>query len=144
MSETVTIACKLPNGMVLRLFQMTERAEQVLGGGQRKVKQAALIDRAPITIKGCATPFGVALQTFGGYALTTGVDKEFWEEWVKQNADSDILKNNLMFVQGDEYRAADQAKEQAEITSGLQPLNPDKDIRAPKRVTKDDSKHLAA
>lgn len=144
MSETVTIACKLPNGILLRLFNMTERAEQVLGGGSRKVKQAAQTDHPPVKIKGCAAPFGVAIQTFGGYALTPGVSKEFWDEWCKQNHDSDLLKNNLLFAQGSEHFAADQGKEQAEVTSGLQPLNPDKDIRAPRRVTKDDGKELAA
>lgn len=96
-SSTVTIGCKLPNGIILR----------VASG-------------ASVTLNGAN-----ASRIVGGYGLTPDVDKGFWEAWKKEYATFEPLKNDLIFVQDSASKAEGQAREQADVKSGLEPLNKD-------------------
>jgi len=133
--ETVTVACKLPNGLKLQLYRQEEGYEPVQGGGTRKIVRHVPVDE-PVTVFGPATPVGQAPRTliFGGYALTPNVSKEFMDEWLQQNQKLDAVKNGLIFVQKDTHAAQDQATEQKSVKSGLEPLHPDpkKEPRTPK------------
>lgn len=121
--ETVTVACKLPSGVILRLFKMQDVDEQVMGGGVRTVQKAFPDTEAGIVvIKGCAMRDNAPLLNAGGYALTRKVSKDFWEEWCRQNSDSDLLRNHVLYAEGDRERASDRGEEQAEVRSGLHPL----------------------
>jgi hypothetical protein len=122
-TDTVTIACKLPAGVVLRLFQWIEGTEPVQGGGTRPVKIADEIDR--FVLKGCAVqnPNFMPTPGAGGYALTHGCQRAFWDAWVAANGDSPLLRNNLVFAASSDARATDQAKEQREVKSGLEPID---------------------
>jgi len=125
-SKTVTVGCKMPGGLVLRLFQMNTEHEQVMGGGSREVKVARMKDEA-VRINGCAVPIGGPQpkhMIIGGYGLTHGVDAEFFAEWMRQNAESKLVKNNMIFVASSRDAAESKAEEQAEIKSGLEPLDP--------------------
>lgn len=133
---TVTVACKLPNGIILRLFAMQDAEELVMGGGVRSIKKAILTDQEPVEIKGCAAPFGSPILLVGGYALTPNVDAQFYAQWLKQNSDSDLIKNRVIFAQETRDHLEGQANEQAEILSGLQPLTRSEDggdVRDPNR-----------
>lgn len=125
MTNTVTVACKLPSGIILRVFQMVEHSEPVMGGGSKKVKVAHQMGKS-VRIRGFAVPFGAtpAVPIVGGYGLTPNVDAEFFDLWLKQNADSEIVQNNLIFAHEKQADAAAQAAEQAEIRSGLEPIDP--------------------
>jgi hypothetical protein len=70
MTDAVTIACKLPNGLVLRLSAAGRRT------GPRYV------------VKGSE----------GGYALTEGIPKDFWERWLRQNKDAPCVVKKLVFA----------------------------------------------
>lgn len=135
MSGTVTIGCKLPNGLVLRIFRMEEEAEPVMGGGSRMRKVARQIGEA-IEVKGYSKPFGEEprAQIIGGYALTPGIDGDFWELWWNQNQSSAIVRNGLIFAHDRTEDTAAQAKEQKATWDGLAPLIPDVDRRIPKRI----------
>lgn len=151
--ETVTVACKLPSGLLLRVFDFEEIMEPVLGGGTRTSKRAVLRGE-PIRINGNAVPFGeipdgedwtIAKKKgdlfTNGYGITRGVPKDFWELWLRQNAESPMVKNNLVFAVSSVERARDQAKDQSSsVWSGFEPLIPNEgktvDRRAPKRVQK--------
>jgi len=133
--ETVTVACKLPHGLMLRLFEMVDAPEPISGGGMKMVPRARQIGRA-ITVRGTALPFG-KLPDFkieGGYAMTEGVDADFWDQWLKANADSDVVRNGLIFASPRIGHAIGQAREQEEVRSGLEPLLLDRDPRAPKSL----------
>ena len=124
---TVTVACKLPNGLILRVFDMVDRDEPVMGGGMRKVKVAQ--ERpAQVTIKGNAHPQNAAPRApiIGGFALTQGVDKEFWDLWLAQNKDSDVVRNRLIFAHENTAKTEDaaRAKDNAKNRSGFERLNP--------------------
>jgi len=96
MGTTVTVACKLPHGLIIKT-------------GDKSVTLAGANSSAII----------------GGYGLTP-VDKDFYDAWRKEYANFAPLKNELIFVQESRAKAEGQAKEQAEVKSGLEPLDPTK------------------
>lgn len=126
---TVTIACKLPSGLLLRVFKMEESQEPVMGGGFRSVKVARQVGET-VRINGCAHPQDKApLQPIvqgTGYALTPGVDKEFWDTWLAQNKDLMAVRNGLIFAHEKEASTVAEAREKKSVRSGLERLDPDK------------------
>jgi len=125
--ETLTIACKLPHGLVLRLWQMVDVDQPVMGGGIRTVREARPdIDKGRVLIGGVAAPFGQspASQISFGYALTPNVDAEFWNEWLRQNAQSDVVKNKLIFAVPKPVDIPTRTRELENNKSGLEPLDP--------------------
>ena len=123
--RTVTVASKLPYTMILRLHQFDEVQEPVMGGGWRTVKQARPMGKA-VVLNGNAHPVNQApsQQVVGGYALTFGVPADFFDEWVRQNADHDAVLNNLIFAHEKHGHAEGQAKEQKGIRSGFEAIDP--------------------
>lgn len=132
----VTVACKMPHGLILRAFEEYDDLIPVLGhGGTVRVeKRYREIPGKRVMIYGTAVVFGQQPKTriVGGYALTEGVDKNFWDAWLAANKDLDLIKNRLVFAYDTTERAADAAKEHRSTTSGLEPLKPDNDPRRPK------------
>lgn len=94
---TVTVACKLPNGLVLDLP-----------------------DRPPVVLKGANHVDAVA-----GHGLTE-VDSGFWEAWTKLYADFLPLKKEMIFAQNTERSAVAKAKERKDEKTGLEGLDPEK------------------
>jgi hypothetical protein len=127
MPGTVTVACKVPSGLHLRLFRMEDFNEPVMGGGTRTVKRAVEMGQR-VTVKGFAHPSDKAptAQISGGYALTPGVDADFFKAWLEQNAESAIVKNKLIFAHEKATYAESQSREQAELVCGLEPIDPAK------------------
>lgn len=95
-SSPVTVGCKLPNGLVLRVGE----TKLVLNGAN-------------------------STRVIGGYGLTS-VPSDMWDAWVKSYADSPFIKKNLVFAQTSASKAEGQAKEQEAVKSGLEPLDPNK------------------
>lgn len=129
MPGTVTVASKLQLPLRLRLFKMVQKTQPVTGGSQ-DVKVAEQVG-GDVLIRGAALPRGLdanrkgALhpeQLTGGYALTPNVDEDFWNEWLKQNRDLDIVKNNLVFAHGKSDHVHGQAVEREKQLSGMEPL----------------------
>jgi hypothetical protein len=135
--DTVTVGCKLPNGLVLRLYRSEEVTVPVSGGGIAKEKRARQVG-GDVQLNGFASVFGEAPKALviGGYAMTPNVDSAFFEEWLKQNKGSDLIENKLVFAHKTEASAKDQAKDQAKVHSGLEPLSPNVDKRIPRSSKK--------
>lgn len=103
--STVTVACKLPNGLILD------------------------IPGAPsVTLKGSSHPDAIA-----GHGLTE-VDAGFWDAWTKLYPDFQPLKKELIFAQGGERSAISKAKERKGEKSGLEGLDPEKPGKNLERV----------
>lgn len=102
---TVTIACKLPNGLHL----------EVPGRGR-------------VTLNGNATQVGVVPehQISHQYGLTFGVDEDFWNEWVKLHHLLDIVKKRFVFAHEKVSMVQGEAREMQEVRTGLERLDPDK------------------
>lgn len=122
---TVVIACKHPHGLLLQLHAFSEVPEPVMGGGTRTVKLAHPAGE-PVHIHGPNAPFGEApkAEVVGGYALTHGVPKEFWDKWCEQNKGCAILKNELIFAYEKGEDAKAKAKENKAVRTGMEPVNP--------------------
>lgn len=136
MPGTVTVACKLPHGLKLRLFNMIDTQEPILGGGYRTVKVAREQAKS-ITIKGWSHAQNMAPDApiVGGYALTMNVDKDFWDAWLEQNQELDAVRNKLIFAHEKPVNAEAESKEKRDVRSGLERLDPKK---LPKGINQSD------
>lgn len=134
----VVIGLKLPNGLKMHLCDFVDDREPV-PGGERGWKRPVKRPGSEIEIFGTVTPLGSLsprTMVVGGYALTEGVDREYWKAWLEQNAQSDIVKNNLIFAEETRESAIARAKELSAVLSGLEPMRTSKDPRAPKPLSR--------
>lgn len=126
MPGTVTVGCKIPNGLVLRVFRMEDHDEPMFGGGTKTVKRA-VAEPATVRLNGWARYKGQDLpyEVRHGAGLTYGVDADLFAKWLEQNKDSDLVRNGLVFAQAPkpgEVQA--QAKDHRSLKSGLEPIDP--------------------
>jgi len=96
--STVTVACKLPNGLVLDLA----------GVDQKFVLNGAYHDEA-----------------IAGHGMTE-VDEDFWTKWAALHKDFEPVKRGFVFATKGERNAAAQAKEKKANVTGLEGLDPKK------------------
>jgi hypothetical protein len=136
MPGTVTVACKYPNGIKARLYKQMTVQQAVFGGGVRDI-QIPVPSGDLVTFKGPAAPFGVLpkIPIVGGYALTSGIDADWFAEWLKQNETTDLVKNKIVFAHAKDTHAM--ANEHKDVRSGLEPLNTETTIRNGKQVKVD-------
>lgn len=122
-ANTVTVACKLPAGIFMQAYQLTE-IEETIPNGSRRIKQAVPVgDR--IKINGNAAPQGSVSPHVGagGYAFTHNVPADTAKAWLEANKDSDMVKNRLIFIADKPETANDRAKNNHAVLSGLERLN---------------------
>lgn len=95
-SKTVTIGCRLPNGIILE-HPLNPAAKVELFG-----KNKSLI--------------------VGAEYATTEVDGEFWETWKTVHAEFPAFKNGAIFEAKSVIDAAAVAKELADEKTGFEPM----------------------
>lgn len=124
-ATTVTVLSKLPAPLILRVFEMVDTPEPVMGGGQRMVKQARELPQR-FTINGCAHPQNAApnCELAGGFAITPNVPKDIWDKWLSQNKESDMVKKGIVFAQDSLDSARDAGADHKDQKSGLERLVP--------------------
>ena len=122
--ETVTVACKIPNGMILH--------HQPEGGAKLTIKLNG--NRNPIHPKTGRElrkfeVAGEAASGIGGYGLTPNVPKDLWDKIYAESKDTPPFANGLIFALGDTASARDCAKELSpDMHSGLDPIDPEKPL----------------
>ena len=123
---TVTIGCKLPHGIILRLFDLVDKVETT-PAGSRTVKEAVELPQR-VVLNGFSHPQNAAPKCLivEGAAITNGVDKDFWELWLLQNKDSDLVKNKMIWAHEKGGQAEAEAKDRKSQRSGLERLDPSK------------------
>lgn len=139
----VTIACKLGVGYYdLQLSRLEEKWENTQTG-PRKIMEARRIGPT-VRIRGTAYPRGTPPLGFpdkptivDDAALTPDIDAEFWYAWREANKLNPLVLNNMIFAHEQRDFVIGQAKELKGINSGLEPINPKSDPRAP-RTTRGD------
>lgn len=128
-SDTVVVACKMPNGIVLQNTHM-EPYREAVPGGFRESKRAIREPETyvlngsalkPEIIQSGDLPYAVV----HGAALTHGVPREFWERWLHANAGSDLVKRHVVFAHKSEASVRAMAKEFSGSKTGLEPIDPD-------------------
>jgi len=127
MAATVSVACKLPHGLVLRVFSIVERDMPVMGGGV-KTERIAEPRAESAVVHGWSHAQNSAphCTIIGGYAITDNIDKGLWDLWLSQNKDSAMVKNGLIFANEKAESTTGKAKDGGKIQSGLERLDPTK------------------
>ncbi|MBZ9683216.1 hypothetical protein LB531_21395 [Mesorhizobium sp. CO1-1-2] len=143
MSATVTVACKLPHGLILRLHTMEDMNEPTAGGGFRKVKRAQVVGE-PIVLKGYNRRYNrgtdqAPAAIASSYALTRGVDAEFFKKWLAQNQDLDAVKNNLIWAHAETDMVEGFIAEHEKQKSGFEPIDPNNLPKGIQAYKKDDA-----
>lgn len=100
-TDTVTVGCKLPHGLHLDIVQIGEPV-------------------ARHTVKGANSS-----ALIGGFGITEGVPRAFWDRWMKQSKDLAMVKNGLVFAMESTASARDKAADGA-AASGFERLDPNK------------------
>ena len=129
MAGTVTVACKLPRGLVLQLFSAVSVEESVAGGGSRTVTRfTPNADKPPVTLNGVAFyPQNGAPESAFNFALTHNVDKDFWDAWVEQTGKYlAAYRNKLIFAHEKAVNTTAEAKAEEGRRSGLERIDPKK------------------
>ena len=144
--DTVYVACKLPNGIVLQIDEMVEHREPVMGGGFKEVKIARRLEQTYV-IAGNALDVEkikageIDHLVIGGYAITPGIPKDFWDRWYEQHKHMDIVKGGHIKAEGSDASIRDYARDGQKLRSGLEPIdpnNPQAIVRGIKPGTRDD------
>jgi hypothetical protein len=134
----VTVACKLGVAFYdIQLCEIVDKFEQNMQGG-RMVKEANRVGNV-VRLRGTAYPRGTPPKGFyappeimNGAALTRGVDKEWFDAWIKQHARDPIVMNKMIFAAETDDALRGESAELSKFLSGLEPVNPGKDARIPK------------
>lgn len=96
-SDTLTIACKLPQGLDIQLPH----------------------HRIHLKLHGTHSPFAVA-----GHGMTRGVKAADWAVIQEVFKEAAWLKNETVFAMRDPESAADKAEDRKEINVGFDPIDP--------------------
>lgn len=133
----VTVACKIPTGVVLQLSKKTTWLEETPSGSRERVRYdpvgATYVVQGPATAIG-STPKGYkAPLVAGGYALTPNIPADFFAEWMKQHELNPIVQSKMIFAHHAKGDTISEAKNLHATRSGFEPLDVDnKDPRIPK------------
>ena len=125
MPGLVTVASKLPHGLVLELEEEIKDKEPVMGGGHREVKRWRKNGHA-VTINGTVRPFGASYSPTSqeGVGLTFGVDADFFAKWLSQKKDYPPVAAGMIYAAATVEDAVDHAKEISCLKSGFEPIDP--------------------
>jgi len=138
----VTVACKL--GVAWFDLQLCEERTVMENTqtGPRDVKQYVRTGKI-VRVHGTAYPrgtppigFPAKPQMLNGYALTPNVDKEFWDQWLSQNAKAPMVVNGLIAAYESVDALRGKTKDHVGQMSGLEPMRPDNDPRLPAPMIK--------
>ena len=114
MTEMVTVGCRAPNGLILRVGLKSVDGNIVDMGKTQRVYGP--------TNRIIAADGGTI---FSGHGITD-IPKDFWDAWIKENKDTAIVKEGFIFAQPKEASTRAEAKDKATNMIGLEPYNPAK------------------
>lgn len=143
-SDTVVFACKHPPGLKLVVWVIGAKAYPALGRpGEMVGEPKAFADPhfKPVMIHGPAVapgqiPKGVG-KLVNGYCFTPGVNREFAERYMEQNAESAFIENGIVFFEDTVEQAMAHAREMKGVHSGLEQLDPTKRSEAGRMTPND-------
>lgn len=129
--DTVTVGCKLPSGIVLHLDDMIDYRIPMPGGGSitekrsRRRPDTFTLNGSAIDLAKIASTGSVPHLVIGGYGITSGIPRDFWERWFAANEQTEIVLKKIVYAESNEMRARSFAAEHVEIRTGMEPINPD-------------------
>lgn len=122
---TVTVACKLPHGLVLQLQEPRQVAEPTQTAPDRKVTRYERVGKS-VVINGCAlhNDRPSSKQVMGGFALTHGVDAAFFNQWMKENEQHPAVEGGFIFAASRIEAVEAQIAKGASRLTGMEPADP--------------------
>jgi hypothetical protein len=136
-TRTVIVACLIPNGLVLQLQRPMEKFEDTRDGPRPRSYNVKYGEQR--AVRGPARPVGTLPKDFdkwrppvqieGGYALTHGIPRDFWEQWLEQNAKAEYVVNDMISGHATIEDAVAWAREREALRSGHEPISTDEDAR---------------
>lgn len=122
---TVTVACKLPHGLLLQLQKPVEVAEPTQSNPERKVTRYERFGKV-VRISGCAIPMDrpSSKELRGGYALTRDVDADFFSKWLEQNKEHPAVEGGFIFASEQPAAIDKYVDRYADKLTGLEPADP--------------------
>lgn len=147
-SGTVTVACKIPQGLRLQLQHPMNRIVPTGRGSTDDYEKVTFnVFGGPVyhvfgpsmpAMGGVPDGYILPKNVEGGYALTPGIPADFWAQWLEQNKMADYVTSQMIFAH-DDASSKDKAQDLEELKSGLEPLSREidkagrlKDSRVPK------------
>lgn len=132
MAEFITVLCRLPSGITLDRHDFNTLSQRA------KTKASVLHPAQPlqsVTLNGAKHDprYHAAEGRLLGRAGRTQVDKEFWEAWLKQNAQNQLVTGNLVFAEATRAKADDAMEELKSEKTGLEGAGQD---ALPKDISK--------
>lgn len=126
--KTLTVACKVPGGLIIQAYGKVVEYEPVMGQGKRAVDRWRPVGQqfklhGPMRMSDPNATSPNVHTDSGGYAITEGVPAEMFEDWMRHNEDSPIVKNHLIFGHEKIDAAKGWAREHAGTKTNVEPLN---------------------
>ncbi|QDH17414.1 hypothetical protein [Swingsia samuiensis] len=126
-NSTVVVYCRLIHGISIGIF----KKEAIEARAERSAAKAPdfspLIPYRTVELNGANTDprFHPKENILLGRAGRTLVDKDFWDTWLEQNKESDLVKNNLIFAEATEASASARMTELQYEATGFEPKTED-------------------
>lgn len=133
-ARTVVVASKLPMTIELQLCRPETKA---VSGRFGTEKETVHVKHGKAWwIRGTSRPNGTLPKGYrlpdvvdGGAALTPNVDADFFEQWLEQNRDTEIVRNRMIFAHASRDHVEGMAADHAAELSGLDAINPEQDAK---------------
>lgn len=129
--EKVVVANKMPWPIRIRNCVPREVPITLKDGSKRTDTVFEPLPES-IVVHGVGTPRGGARsgqRIFMGYALTEGVDKDSFDQWLKDNREQPFVKNQLIFAMPNVSDAEAKAKENEKRVTNFEAFDPAGDHR---------------
>ncbi|QCE32893.1 hypothetical protein FAI41_04410 [Acetobacteraceae bacterium] len=124
MADQITVFCRLPNGIILSLFPEGEAQRRASSNKNKNLVLNPMREIGKITLNGAtdsSSGYIAERNLMLGKAGRTLVDKDFWEAWLRQNENSDLVRENLIFAEAKSSKGEAKLKEFATEKTGLEP-----------------------
>jgi hypothetical protein len=125
-NRTVTVACKMPHGLIIQMQAKKVEHEPVLGGGMRAVDRYRQVGQQ-FKVHGTLAKTGQraphVLDDSGGYAITRGIPLDVWENFMHHNEESLFVTNGLIYGDEKDDKVLGWAREHASVMTNMEPLN---------------------
>lgn len=123
---TVTVACKLPNGLWLEVsdIEWIKVKDDTVARKTNIEKHFVRGSSASRVMESNGSLMGETQKVVAGYGLTPGVPESFWDRWKEENKDYPPFAKGLIFAAVRDDKVRDAAREFASRRSGLEPITP--------------------
>lgn len=121
MGNLVSVGCKLPQGLILELGYSIVDGNVVQGDSYKRIVLAGA-NQHSVTEGALRTPSPKDLRP----GITNNVDEEAFDAWVKAHANTNIVKNGLVFKAKNAGEATARANDLTQKKMGMEPVDPSK------------------